>query len=79
LSQSPCDVSSANFVLSVRDKEQQKVEALDAGADDYVRQAFGINERWHRVRPMRRVPLENQPEVTVIDIGDFHIDTAHTK
>ncbi len=48
-------------VLSVRDKEQQKVEALDAGADDYVTKPFGMNELLARVRAtLRRVPADNE-------------------
>lgn len=63
-------------VLSVRDKEQQKVEALDAGADDYVTKPFGMNELLARVRAnLRRVPIGNE-EDPVIEIGDFRIDTA---
>ena len=66
-------------VLSVRDKEQQKVEALDAGADDYVTKPFGMNELLARVRAnLRRVPAENEAE-SVIEIGDFRIDTAAHK
>jgi two-component system KDP operon response regulator KdpE len=67
------------LVLSVRDKEQQKVEALDAGADDYVTKPFGMNELLARVRAnLRRVPTDNEPE-PVIEIGDFRIDTAAHK
>ncbi len=66
-------------VLSVRDKEQQKVEALDAGADDYVTKPFGMNELLARVRAnLRRVPAENEPDA-VIEVGDFRIDTAAHK
>jgi two-component system, OmpR family, KDP operon response regulator KdpE len=66
-------------VLSVRDKEQQKVEALDAGADDYVTKPFGMNELLARVRAnLRRVPTENEQE-SVIESGDFRIDTAAHK
>jgi two-component system KDP operon response regulator KdpE len=66
-------------VLSVRDKEQQKVEALDAGADDYITKPFGMNELLARVRAnLRRVPAENEPNA-VINIGDFRIDTAAHK
>lgn len=64
------------LVLSVRDKEQQKVEALDAGADDYITKPFGMNELLARVRAnLRRVPTGNE-EDPVIEIGDFRIDTA---
>jgi two-component system, OmpR family, KDP operon response regulator KdpE len=63
-------------VLSVRDKEQQKVEALDAGADDYVTKPFGMNELLARVRAnLRRVPLDGETD-PVIEVGDFRIDTA---
>jgi two-component system, OmpR family, KDP operon response regulator KdpE len=66
-------------VLSVRDKEQQKVEALDAGADDYVTKPFGMNELLARVRAnLRRVRIENAPDA-VIDVGDFVIDAAAHK
>jgi two-component system, OmpR family, KDP operon response regulator KdpE len=67
------------IVLSVREKEQQKVEALDAGADDYVTKPFGMSELLARVRAnLRRVPTDNEPDA-VIEIGDFHIDTAAHK
>jgi two-component system KDP operon response regulator KdpE len=67
------------LVLSVRDKEQQKVEALDAGADDYVTKPFGMNELLARVRAnLRRVPADNEAEA-VIEIGDFRVDTGAHK
>lgn len=67
------------IVLSVRDKEQHKVEALDAGADDYVTKPFGMNELLARVRAnLRRIPVGGE-EDPVIEIGDFRIDTAAHK
>jgi len=66
-------------VLSVRDQERQKVEALDAGADDYVTKPFGMNELLARVRAnLRRVPADQESDA-VIKIGDFQIDTAARK
>jgi two-component system KDP operon response regulator KdpE len=66
-------------VLSVRDQERQKVEALDAGADDYITKPFGMNELLARVRAnLRRVPAESELD-PVIEVGDFHIDTAAHK
>jgi two-component system KDP operon response regulator KdpE len=66
------------LVLSVRDHERSKVEALDAGADDYVTKPFSIQELLARVR----AHLRRAPERTVdapIEIGDFVIDAgAHT-
>jgi two-component system KDP operon response regulator KdpE len=67
------------IVLSVRDKEQQKVEALDAGADDYVTKPFGMSELLARVRAnLRRVSAENEAD-PVIEVGDFRVDTAARK
>jgi two-component system KDP operon response regulator KdpE len=67
------------LVLSVRDKEQQKVEALDAGADDYVTKPFGMNELLARVRAnLRRVPTGSDAD-EVIEVGDFRIDMAAHK
>ena len=67
------------LVLSVRDKEQQKVEALDAGADDYITKPFSMSELLARVRAnLRRVRVEAESN-PVIEIGDFRIDTAARK
>jgi len=63
------------IVLSVKGEETIKVEALDAGADDYVTKPFSVNELLARVRAaLRRTHNEEQPETPVIDVGDFHID-----
>jgi two-component system KDP operon response regulator KdpE len=68
------------IVLSVRDQERTKIEALDAGADDYVTKPFNTNELLARVRAhLRRIPKELPAEGGQIDAGDFHIDLdAHT-
>lgn len=48
---------SAVIVLSVRDSEHDKIEALDAGADDYMTKPFSVNELMARIRAnLRRVP-----------------------
>jgi two-component system KDP operon response regulator KdpE len=63
------------IVLSVKGEEKTKVEALDAGADDYVTKPFNINELLARVRAgLRRVTAARQPEAQLIEIGDFQID-----
>lgn len=66
------------IVLSVRGEEKVKVEALDAGADDYVTKPFNMNELMARVRAgLRRAGLSQQStEQTRIDAGDFHIDVS---
>jgi two-component system, OmpR family, KDP operon response regulator KdpE len=63
------------IVLSVKGEEAVKVEALDAGADDYVTKPFSVNELLARVRvALRRSSAPEQEETSVIAIGDFHID-----
>jgi two-component system, OmpR family, KDP operon response regulator KdpE len=68
------------IVLSVRGEERTKVEALDAGADDYITKPFSTNELLARVRAaLRRATSPAQPESQVIEIGDFRIDLqAHS-
>ena len=65
------------LVLSVRDHERSKVEALDAGADDYVTKPFGIQELLARVRAhLRRAP---ERTTAAIEAGDFVVDAlAHS-
>ena len=63
------------IVLSVKGEETVKVEALDAGADDYVTKPFSVNELLARVRAaLRRSSAAEETETPVIEIGDFHID-----
>jgi two-component system KDP operon response regulator KdpE len=63
------------IVLSVKGEEAIKVEALDAGADDYVTKPFNVNELLARVRAaLRRASTPEQPDVAAIEIGDFRID-----
>jgi two-component system KDP operon response regulator KdpE len=62
------------LVLSVRENERSKVEALDAGADDYVTKPFSIQELMARVRAhLRRAPERTS---AAIEAGDFVIDEA---
>ena len=62
------------IVLSVKGEERTKVQALDAGADDYVTKPFGIHELLARVRAnLRRAPQE-ETLAGVIHEGDFRVD-----
>jgi two-component system, OmpR family, KDP operon response regulator KdpE len=67
----------AILMLTVRDSEEDKVAALDAGADDYVTKPFHIRELTARVRAAvrRAQALEDNPE-TSIRIGDIELDPA---
>jgi two-component system, OmpR family, KDP operon response regulator KdpE len=65
------------IVLSVRGEERTKVEALDAGADDYVTKPFGMDELLARVRAqLRRAQTSSAVEApsAVLEEGDFRID-----
>jgi len=63
------------IVLSARDQEQDKVEALDAGADDYVSKPFGMDELLARLRAAeRRVTPGDEDAVVVTD--DFRVDLS---
>jgi two-component system, OmpR family, KDP operon response regulator KdpE len=63
------------IVLSVKGEDTIKVEALDAGADDYITKPFSINELLARVRAaLRRASTPQQPETPVVEVGDFRID-----
>jgi two-component system KDP operon response regulator KdpE len=63
------------IVLSVRNQETVKIEALDAGADDYVTKPFSIQELQARVRAqLRRSSAAESEAPQIISAGDFYID-----
>ena len=68
------------IVLSVKSEERVKVEALDAGADDFVTKPFGMDELVARIRAaLRRTALPGTKESAVIEVSDFKVDLeAHT-
>jgi two-component system KDP operon response regulator KdpE len=65
------------LVLTVRDDEQEKVAALDAGAEDYVTKPFGMPELLARLRAAQRKTRPAE-EISVFKHGDLIVDlTAH--
>jgi two-component system, OmpR family, KDP operon response regulator KdpE len=62
-------------VLSVREREADKVAALDAGADDYVTKPFGMGELLARLRAALRRAAPSDEEATV-ETEDFTVDLA---
>ena len=64
------------IVLTARGQERDKIEALDAGADDYVTKPFSMPELLARMRVAQRhrARAESDAETTVIEVGTLRID-----
>lgn len=61
------------IILSVREQEADKIQALDAGADDYLTKPFGAGELMARIRVALR--RSTQPgEEPIVQIGDLRVD-----
>lgn len=69
------------IVVSARDQDNEKVEALDAGADDYLTKPFSIKELLARIRVILRHSNNNKKEEipVVYRIGDLEIDQEKHK
>ena len=64
------------IVLSARERETEKIESLDLGADDYVNKPFGIGELLARIRAVTRSRNQGKPVESVFQAGDLTIDTG---
>jgi two-component system, OmpR family, KDP operon response regulator KdpE len=65
------------LMLTVRDQEEDKVEALDMGADDYVTKPFSTRELVARIRTaVRRVHAPARPEDAPIEVGEIRLEPA---
>jgi two-component system KDP operon response regulator KdpE len=62
------------LVLSARDREAEKIDSLDLGADDYVQKPFGVGEFLARLRVALRHRLERAGAEPVIQAGELEID-----
>jgi two-component system, OmpR family, KDP operon response regulator KdpE len=63
------------LMLTVRDQEEDKVEALNLGADDYITKPFSTRELIARIRSaVRRVRAPARTEDAPIEIGEIHLD-----
>ena len=65
------------IIISARNNEEEKVRALDSGADDYITKPFGNQEMLARIRTAlrhRRQPMESSTGVPVYKAGDLKID-----
>lgn len=62
------------LILSARDRETEKIDALDLGADDYVEKPFGVGELLARLRVALRHRLRDQGAEPVVTAGDLTVD-----
>jgi len=64
------------LVLSGRTDSGEKVDALDAGADDYVTKPFAMDELLARIRARARAASDDEPDAAAVAIGDLIVDLA---
>jgi two-component system KDP operon response regulator KdpE len=64
------------IVLSARDREIEKIEALDLGADDFVNKPFGVGELLARMRTALRHRMERIAEAPLLRTADLEIDNV---
>jgi two-component system KDP operon response regulator KdpE len=66
------------IVISARGKEQDKIAALDAGADDYLTKPFGVGELLARLRVALRhaARAAGEPDEPTFTVGDLRVDLA---
>ena len=63
-------------VLSARDREAEKIDALDLGADDYVNKPFNVGELLARMRAALRHRMQRKAEIPVLRVGDLEVDAV---
>ena len=64
------------IVLSAREREIEKIEALDLGADDYVNKPFNVGELLARMRTALRHRMQRKAEVPVLRVGNLEVDAV---
>jgi two-component system, OmpR family, KDP operon response regulator KdpE len=64
------------IVLSARERETEKIESLDLGADDYVNKPFDVGELLARMRAALRHRMQRKAEVPLLRVGDLEVDSV---
>ena len=64
------------LILSVREQEEDKIAALDAGADDYLTKPFGVGELMARLRVALRHAVAQVDDTAEFELGDLKVDLA---
>lgn len=63
-------------VLSAREREAEKIDSLDLGADDYVNKPFNVGELMARMRAALRHRMQRKAEVPVLRVGNLEVDAV---
>jgi two-component system KDP operon response regulator KdpE len=64
------------IVLSAREREAEKIEALDLGADDYVNKPFNVGELMARMRTALRHRIQRIAETPILRVADLEVDSV---
>jgi two-component system, OmpR family, KDP operon response regulator KdpE len=64
------------IVLSARERETEKIESLDLGADDYVNKPFNVGELLARMRTALRHRMQRKAEIPVLRVGNLEVDSV---
>ena len=64
------------IVLSAREREAEKIEALDLGADDYVNKPFNVGELMARMRAALRHRMQRKAEIPLLKVGGIEVDSV---
>ena len=67
------------IVLSAREREAEKIESLDLGADDYVNKPFAAGELMARMRTALRHRMQRKAEVPVLHVGDLDVNSVRRR
>lgn len=64
------------IVLSARERETEKIEAFDLGADDYVNKPFNVGELLARMRTALRHRMQRKAEIPLLRVGNLEVDAV---
>jgi len=64
------------IVLSARERETEKIEALDLGADDYVNKPFNVGELLARMRTALRHRMQRKAEIPILRVDNLEVDAV---
>ena len=67
------------IVLSARDREAEKIDSLDLGADDYVNKPFNVGELMARMRAALRHRMQRKAETPSLRVGDLEVDSVRRR